>query len=141
MIKSINVITLVGNVVEAPQLRKAGDIDVTTVRLAVNNSEKDTLFINCECWRNNATFASQYFQKGSLVGVVGTLKQKEFTNKDGVKMKDTYVEVEGVNFVGGKKESDGEKVDSAPKTKQEPAKAKTVTAKQAPKSEEDGLPF
>ena len=140
MIKSINVITLVGNVVEAPQLRKAGDIDVTTVRLAVNNSEKDTLFINCECWRNNATFATKYFQKGSLVGVVGTLKQKEFTNKEGAKMKDTYIEVEGVNFIGGKKDDSGEKSDSTPNAKQEQAKPKAAT-KPAPKSDDDGLPF
>lgn len=140
MIKSINVITLVGNVVEAPTLRKAGENDVCTVRLAVNNSEKDTLFINCECWRNNATFASQYFQKGSMVGVVGTLKVKEYTNKEGVKVKDFYVDAEGVSFVGGKKEGGDEKSDSAPKAKSEAPKPK-APAKPAPKSDDDGLPF
>lgn len=140
MIKSINVITLVGNVVEAPTLRKAGENDVCTVRLAVNNSEKDTLFINCECWRNNAIFASSYFKKGSTVGVVGTLKQKEYTNKEGAKVKDTYIDVEGINFVGGKKEDGDEKTDSAPKAKTDAAKPKTAQ-KPATKADDDNLPF
>ena len=136
MIKSINVITLCGNVVEAPTLRKAGENDVTTVRLAVNNSEKDTLFINCECWRNNAVFATQYFKKGSTVGVVGTLKCKEYQNKEGIKVKDFYIDVEGINFVGGKKDDTEQE---KPSIKIDAPKPKTA-AKQTPKGD-DGLPF
>lgn len=141
MIKSNNTIVLCGNVVEVPTLRKAGEVDVTTVRLAVNNTEKDTLFIDCECWRNDAIFATKFFKKGSSISVVGGLRSREYDNKDGVKVRVFFVEAANVMFTGSKKEEGDE---AAPKAETKTAEKPKTTAKPAAKpsySGNEGLPF
>ena len=101
----LNVITMVGNVVADPTNKNtATGKSVSTLRLAVNNpmNDKDVLFINVDTWEKQAEFVSKFVKKGSMVSVVGRLKQDEW-EKDGVKRTSYAIVADRVNFVGGKK--------------------------------------
>jgi len=108
----LNVVTMVGNVVADPSNRSTTTgKSVSTLRLAVNNplNDKEVLFINVDTWEKQAEFVSKFVKKGSMVSVVGRLKQDDW-EKDGVKRTSYAIVAERVNFIGGKKKDDAVKV-------------------------------
>ena len=117
----LNVVTMVGNVVADPSNRSTGTgKSVSTLRLAVNNplNDKEVLFINVDTWEKQAEFVHKFVKKGSMVSVVGRLKQDDW-EKDGVKRTSYAIVADRVNFVGGKKKDDAAvKVDVAPSNDQ-----------------------
>lgn len=146
----INVVALAGNVVADPTIRTTNSgKKVGTFRLAVNNplSEKEVLFIDVDTWEKQADFVEKYVKKGSLVSVVGRLKQDNW-EKDGQKRSSISVISERLNFVNsGKKkgEADAESNDSgneaptpAPRQAAKPAgKYPTKPAPKAPVQQDD----
>ena len=103
---------MVGNVVADPSNRNTTTgKSVSTLRLAVNNpiNDKEVLFINVDTWEKQAEFVSKFVKKGSMVSVVGRLKQDDW-EKDGVKRTSYAIVADRVNFVGGKKKDDAVKV-------------------------------
>ena len=116
----LNVVTMVGNVVADPSNRSTTTgKSVSTLRLAVNNpiNDKEVLFINVDTWEKQSEFVSKFVKKGSMVSVVGRLKQDDW-EKDGVKRTSYAIVADRVNFVGGKKKEDVVKVDVAPSNDQ-----------------------
>ena len=117
----LNVVTMVGNVVADPSNRSTTTgKSVSTIRLAVNNpiNDKEVLFINVDTWEKQAEFVRKFVKKGSMVSVVGRLKQDDW-EKDGVKRTSYAIVADRVNFVGGKKKDDAAvKVDVAPSNDQ-----------------------
>ena len=108
----LNVVTMVGNVVADPTNRNTTTgKSVSTLRLAVNNpiNDKEVLFINVDTWEKQAEFVHKFVKKGSMVSVVGRLKQDDW-EKDGVKRTSYAIVADRVNFVGGKKKDDAVKV-------------------------------
>ena len=108
----LNVVTMVGNVVADPTNRNTTTgKSVSTLRLAVNNpiNDKEVLFINVDTWEKQAEFVHKFVKKGSMVSVVGRLKQDDW-EKDGVKRTSYAIVAERVNFIGGKKKDDAVKV-------------------------------
>ena len=96
---------MVGNVVADPTNKNTTTgKSVSTLRLAVNNpmNDKDVLFINVDTWEKQADFVSKFVKKGSMVSVVGRLKQDDW-EKDGIKRTSYAIVADRVNFVGGKK--------------------------------------
>ncbi len=147
----INVVALAGNVVADPTIRATNSgKKVSTFRLAVNNplSEKEVLFIDVDTWEKQADFVEKYVKKGSLVSVVGRLKQDTW-EKDGQKRSSISVITERLNFVNsGKKKSDSESEDSgdeAPASKptaRAPQKSfSKAPAKAAPAEADDEIPI
>ena len=112
---------MVGNVVADPSNRNTTTgKSVSTLRLAVNNpiNDKEVLFINVDTWEKQAEFVHKFVKKGSMVSVVGRLKQDDW-EKDGVKRTSYAIVADRVNFVGGKKKDDAAvKVDVAPSNDQ-----------------------
>jgi len=103
---------MVGNVVADPTNRSTTTgKSVSTLRLAVNNpiNDKEVLFINVDTWEKQSEFVSKFVKKGSMVSVVGRLKQDDW-EKDGVKRTSYAIVADRVNFVGGKKKDDAVKV-------------------------------
>lgn len=101
----MNEITITGNLVNSPILRKIGTQRVTNFRLAHNHSYREaatgdwidagTTFIDVSCWRSLAENVSESIGKGSAVIVTGRLKSKERTYEvEGREEKRTYFEIE-----------------------------------------------
>ena len=71
------------------------------------NGEAD--FFNVIAWRSTADFCNKYFRKGQQIGLIGSLQNRSWEDKDGRKCYATDVIAEKVYFADSKKDnkSDG----------------------------------
>ena len=101
------VITLVGNLVDDPELRfTPSGAAVAKFRLAstprfldkATNEWKDgeSLFLSCNVWRQAAENVAETLQRGMRVIVQGRLKQRSYETKEGEKRTVYEVEVDEV---------------------------------------------
>ena len=86
----INNITLVGRLTKDPELRYTGSgIAVTSFTIAVERSyknaqgERETDFINCVIWREQAENLANFALKGSLIGITGAIQTRNYQNNEG----------------------------------------------------------
>lgn len=108
----INNVVLMGRLTAAPEL-KTTQSGISTVRFSVaverrynkQVEEKQTDFIDCVAWRQTAEFISKYFNKGSMIALVGSIQTRSYEDKNGNKRKAVEVQVENVSFCGSKSES------------------------------------
>lgn len=56
-------------------------------------------FINCLAWGKNAEFIGKYFNKGSRIGIVGSIQTRSYADKDGKTVYVTEVVVDEAEFV------------------------------------------
>ncbi|MCL2549291.1 MAG: single-stranded DNA-binding protein [Symbiobacteriaceae bacterium] len=108
----VNSVVLVGRLTRDPELRYTPNgAPVTRFDLAVDrrfkgpNGEKQTDFIRISCWNKQAEFAANYLQKGSLIGVEGSLRIDTVTQQDGTRRSYTEVRCEHISFVGARRDS------------------------------------
>ena len=89
-----NAVTLVGNLVDDPELRfTPSGVALAKVRFAVNRRWRDrndewqeeTSFFGGTCWREMAESVAESLQKGSRVIVTGQLEQRSWETQDGDK--------------------------------------------------------
>lgn len=99
---AINNCTLVGRLVADPIMKSVGDnIAVCQFTLAVDKRGKDagTNFIDCVAWKGLADTISKYVKKGNLLGVVGSLDQQSWKNKEGNTQTKIQVVVNDIQFL------------------------------------------
>jgi single-strand DNA-binding protein len=95
-----------GNLTNDPELRftPSGDA-VVSFTVAINDRIKGPdgtwtdgpgMFLRCSLWRQYAENAAESLSKGTRVVVIGTLKQREYTTRDGEKRTSIEVDVEEV---------------------------------------------
>ncbi|MEX0756323.1 MAG: single-stranded DNA-binding protein [Acidimicrobiia bacterium] len=89
-----NTVTLIGNLVEDPELRfTPSGVPMAKIRLAVNRRwrdqsgewQEDTSFFGGTVWREQAESAAESLEKGSRVIVVGRLEQRSWETPEGDK--------------------------------------------------------
>lgn len=107
----MNKIILMGRLTRDPELRTTSqNISRTTFSLAVQRKTKtdgnyEVDFIDCQCWRGTADVIYKHFRKGSQICVEGSLRKDSYTDKDGNTKYNTYVLVDGFDFVGSNQPS------------------------------------
>jgi len=106
----LNQFIAMGNLTEDPVLRTTNSgVNVCSFRIAVSrdvadkNGDKGADFFNCVAWRSTGEFVSKYFQKGKPILIKGSLRNREWEGKDGVKHRTIEVAVDSVYFAGGKR--------------------------------------
>lgn len=99
---SVNTIALVGRVAMEPELRDVGDTTVANFNIATDRSytqkgedKPKTDFIPVMVWGKSADFVGRNFRKGSLVRVIGSLEQHNYTH-NGKKVYTFRVKAESV---------------------------------------------
>lgn len=106
----LNVSIIMGRLTANPELRTTNNgISVSSFTVAVDRpytKEKQTDFINCVAWRNNADFITKYFTKGQMIAIKGSLQQNSYTDKDGNKRTIYDVVVESADFCGTKEKTE-----------------------------------
>ena len=113
----MNKVILIGRLTADPELRQTQS-GIASCRFTVacdrrfadkNTGERQADFISCTAWRQTAEFVSRYFNKGKLICVEGTLRNNNYQDKThpDVTHYTTDVQVDNVEFVGGKGESGG----------------------------------
>jgi single-strand DNA-binding protein len=88
-----NVITLVGNITDDPELRfTPGGAAVANFTVAVNRRQQsqsgaweDKLdgFFRCNAWRDQAENVAESLQKGTRIMVIGRLQQRSWEDQEG----------------------------------------------------------
>lgn len=120
----LNTVSLMGRLTRDPELRYTPNQDaVANFGLAVERDyitggERKADFVDCTAWKNTAEFIAKYFSKGTKAVVNGRITVDYFTDKEGVKRKNTIITVSQIYFAESNKKTDapGEALDSAPTT-------------------------
>jgi len=108
----LNTVVLMGRLSDKPELRKTpGDVSVTSFTIAIDKGyakpgqERQTNWIDCVAWRQTADFITNYFDKGSMIAVTGSLQTRTYTDKNGSNRKAVEVVVDTASFCGSKREA------------------------------------
>ena len=114
----LNVVAIVGRLVADPELRttQAGH-SVCSLRIACDRSyvqqgqQRQADFIDVIAWRQSAEFVSKYFKKGSLIAVEGSLRTRQYQDKNGNNRTAVEVVANNISFAGAKRQ-DGQNAPS-----------------------------
>lgn len=107
----MNKVILMGRLTKDVEIRQTpNNLSVARFTIAVNrrfvkDGGQQADFINCIAWRKTGEFISRYFQKGSMIAVVGSIQTRSWDGNDGKKQYATEVIVDEVYFTGSKAES------------------------------------
>ncbi len=146
---SLNRVCLSGNLTRDPELRStAGGASVATMRVAVNDREKDAAgawvdrpsFVDVTVWGATAESCYTYLAKGRPVLVDGRLRLEEWQAKDGSSRQALKVVAERVVFL-----PKGDATSTPPAPRQEagqaaPAPPAAVAPARDPDTDDD-IPF
>lgn len=100
---TMNSVSLLGRLGRDPELKELPSTKLCNFSLATGTGEQ-TEWHNITAFGKTAELASNYLSKGSQVVVQGRIQSREYTNKEGVKMRSTDIIAERVHFVGTRKE-------------------------------------
>lgn len=86
----MNKVILMGRLTTDPETRNTSNgltvcrFTVAVPRSNVNKqtNRRDTDFISCTAWRQNAEFISKYFHKGSMIAIEGELNTGKYIDKN-----------------------------------------------------------
>jgi len=107
---SVNKVILVGNLGADPEVRYTqGGEPVAELRIATSEQWTDkagarqerTEWHAISVWGKTAELCGQYLAKGRSVYVEGSLRTREYTDKEGVNRKAWEVRADKVTFLGG----------------------------------------
>ena len=94
----LNSTCLVGRMTKDAELRYTPNNQaVATFSLAVNrnfksqNGERETDFINCVIWRQQAENLANWAKKGALIGITGRIQTRNYENQQGQRVYVTEV--------------------------------------------------
>src|ERR1700744_6700174 len=119
MARSLNQVTLMGNLTRDPELRQTPNgQNVTSFSLALNRAYKDssgewqeaTDYIDVVCWGPLAERVAQYLSKGRRCLVQGRLQSRNW-EQDGQKRSKVEVLANDVTFLDSRGPSDAEATD------------------------------
>jgi single-strand DNA-binding protein len=112
----INRVVLVGRLTRDPEIKYTpSGVAMATMGVAVDKGiardkqregEPTADFFNVVAWRHSAEFASNYLNKGRLVGIDGRLQQRSWVDQQGQKR--SVVEVVADRIQGLDRREDGE---------------------------------
>ena len=111
----MNKVILMGRLTKDPEVKQTpSNIAVCSFTIACDrrfksqNGERQSDFINCVAWRQQATLLGNYFHKGSRIAVVGSLQSRSYDDQNGQKRYVTEVVVDEIEFVDTRSEAQGQ---------------------------------
>ena len=111
----MNKVFLIGNLTKDPELTETPNgVAVCKFSIAVSrdytnaNNERETDFFNIVVWRGRAENCGKYLKKGNKVAIVGSLQNRSYEDKDGVKRNVTEVIASEVEFLTPKQRTEDE---------------------------------
>ena len=107
----LNRVILMGRITHDLELKQTqSGVSVLSFSIAVDRGyvregeERQTDFINCVAWRQRAEFINNYFAKGRMIAIEGSLQTRTYDDKNGVKHYVSEVVVDNVSFTGEPKQ-------------------------------------
>lgn len=106
---AFNLVVLTGRLTAAPEIKTTpSGKSVCSFTIAVDRGygdNKETDFITCVAWEKTAEFIGKYFNKGSEIGIEGSIQTRKWTDKNGNSRTAFEIRVSNAQFIGGKKEA------------------------------------
>lgn len=103
----LNRVILMGRIAQELEMKTTqSGVSVLSFSIAVDRNfvrqgeERQTDFIDCVAWRQQAEFINKYFGKGRMICVEGTLQKRSYDDRNGNKRWVTEVVVDNVSFTG-----------------------------------------
>lgn len=139
----INKVILAGFLVADPEVRqtKTGKT-ITSLRMAYNETNRDTLYINVDVWDKQGEVCGRVLKKGSNIAVDGRLQVDNYENKDKVKVSKIFITADRVNFLPRFEKSNKDASNS--ESQDAPVAAKTSkndSQDSSPVGADDDIPF
>ena len=110
----LNSVCLVGRLTRDPERKYTGNtIAVASFSLAVNrnfkdaNGERETDFINCVIWRQQAENLANWAKKGALIGITGRIQTRSYENQQGQRVYVTEVVAENFQMLESRAAREG----------------------------------
>lgn len=135
----MNKVYLIGNLTRDPELAETNSgIKVCRFAIAVNRNysssdgERQTDFFNITVWRTQAENCGRYLKKGSKVAIVGSLQNRSYEDKEGVKRNVTDIVANEVEFLSTR--SNGDEIEGSDGRRERPRL-------EPASDDDDGLPF
>lgn len=102
----MNKVILIGNLTRDPEVNETSS-GVTRCSFAVavtrdyanSDGTRETDFFNITVWRRLAENCGKYLKKGNKVAIVGSLQNRSYEDKDGIKRNVTDVVASDVEFL------------------------------------------
>lgn len=108
----MNKVLMIGNLTRDPELSETpSGVAVCKFSIAVSrdyanaDGNRDTDFFNIVVWRGRAENCGKYLKKGNKVAIVGSLQNRSYEDKDGVKRNVTEIIASEVEFLTPKTDS------------------------------------
>ncbi len=102
----MNKVFLVGNLTRDPELSVTpSGVAVCRFAIAVSrdyanaDGTRETDFFNITVWRGRAENCGKYLKKGNKVAVVGSLQNRSYEDKDGIKRNVTDIVANEIEFL------------------------------------------
>lgn len=70
------------------------------------DGQKQTDFLPCVAWKQKAQFLGQYFHKGDMILISGTLQSRQYDDSQGQKKTSYEILVDEIDFCGGRREEE-----------------------------------
>ncbi len=146
----MNKVILVGRLPRDPEVKTTqNQLEVCSFTVAVDrrfktaSGERQADFINCVAWRQQAKLLGQYFQKGSRIGIVGSIQSRSYDDKEGKRVYVTEVSVDEIEFVDSKRDgSNGPSgYDEPPMSQTPPSALQTDSGFNMTMDDDISLPF
>lgn len=113
----MNKVLMIGNLSRDPELSETpSGVAVCKFSIAVqrdyadSDGKRSADFFNIVVWRGRAENCAKYLKKGNKVAIVGSLQNRSYEDKDGVKRNVTEVIASEVEFLTPKSNSSDEEV-------------------------------
>ena len=110
----LNRVILMGRITHDLEVRQTPNgVPVVSFTVAVDrartnqNGERESDFIRCVAWRQQAEFLSRYFGKGRMVALEGNIRTGSYQDKNGTTHYTTEVYVDNISFTGEPKQQGG----------------------------------
>lgn len=109
----MNKVILIGRLTKDPELTTTqNDVKRASFTLAVDrrfldkDGNRQADFLPCVAWRGTAEFVGKYFTKGKKMALTGSVQTRSYDAQDGTKRYVTEINVDEVEFVEPKGQSD-----------------------------------
>lgn len=103
----MNNCTLLGRLTKDPELKTTPNgTNFCRFTIAVKRNyttkegETTVDFIDIMSWKGKAEFVSKYFNKGKIIYVIGNLYCETYTDNEGNKRRNTYINASELGFAG-----------------------------------------
>lgn len=104
----MNIVNLIGRLTADPKTTEKNDTIVTRFNVAINRNKDMTDFISCVAFNKTAELIEDYFGKGDMIGLTGSLHSGSFEGKDGKKVYFTEVNISKIYFIGNRRKENNE---------------------------------